>query len=351
MDPYLLDRVIEETKRSKWIQKKGKKTPYKSEVDMWSIGCTLVFIACNCTAFAAQTADQIIELHKNRKEDTLLATYIGRKPIYSADFRRISPVNSHTSEALRNKYKEVIRSCFEPLEERSADKYFKIIEEIKDLCYRIDVNKGIGYYDLIHGESTNQTKKATAFSLRSVNHFCEALNIKVPIIFQCSGELVEISQCKFEAKITDTIGSQSQIVRSSCQYVQCLVAIMERCNFDIKVLQHLALTILNDEVYDKFHDAFIAKANDLVSDIMQQHTDVSTIYSDMHNINRTLEIASLQTRCGTIGLDVGKKARCYKKLIHGISKGNVPGMLDVLCTAIAKCIADGCELKNKTVFS
>ena len=345
----MLGRFIDESNRSKWM-KKPKSETYSENIDLWSIGCTLVYIACNCPAFAASTFDAIRDLHLSRSPDAIMGSNINGQVAFSSKFREASPLNRTASEGLQQKYLNIILECFKPLDERDADAFFKSVDELRkrDLCYMININEGYGQYQLNDKSSGAicSTDTKSVFSLKSIDHFCEALKFPVRVIFTMTKDAnAQLRKPPLIIMPSDPHGKFIHVIRSRCSSIRFIVAQVDQSDFDIRMLKHLCLIIVDDEKFDSIQGDHINPTEKVKNYITTQYSEIKQIYNDMGKVKRTVELDSLQTRCGNIEKELQGKLKEYGRAVHG--KKQEIGLLQALSTAILQ--TDGI-MKNTIVF-
>ena len=330
----MLSRVVEGNNKSKLFGKNTENSQYSEAVDLWSIGCTLVYIACNCDAFAAQTADALIEIYTERGDDAIMGSKRGEVIKYSTSFREQSPINKTASPTLKNCYLEIIKECFKKLEIRSIDKYFRIVQELQDigLCYTIDINTGNGRYGIPLDQKKDDTSyksELCIFSLKSVEHYCQALKFDIPVRFSLnkSSEIrMEKPQLNIvSAKLIDT---DIKVIRSQCEAIQSIIALVERPDLDINMLRHLCTIIAEGDKYELVHK-LSDEYSEKIDKIFHKFDEIKQIYKDMAHTKRTIELNSLKNRCTRISKEFKEKE--YISFVYG--KGDHPGLLSALCDA------------------
>ena len=345
MDTYMLGRYIDEQNRPKW---KGKdKDAYSANIDLWSIGCTLVYIACNCAAFAAATPNDILDLHNVRKSDAIMGSNINGKKTFSNAFREVSPLRKTASLSLQAKYLNVIIECFKPLEERSADAFFESVGELRkrDLCYMINVNKGFGQYELSKDEICS-TDAVSVFSMKSIDHLCLALKFPVCVRFTLTKDVGEkLRKPPLIIMPSDPYGKYIHVIKSRCSSIRIIVAQVQEPDFVIRMLKHLSLIVVDDKNFEKIQKDHIDPTDDVRNYIYTQYSEIEQIYKDMGKVKRTVELDSLQTRCGNIEKDLQGKLKEYGKAVYG--KKQAIGLIEALSNAIIN--TDGI-MKNTVVI-
>ena len=348
MDTYMLGRYIENQKRSKWSAK--VKEQYSENIDLWSIGCTLVYIACNCAAFAASTPDDILNLHNSREPNAIMGSNINNKITFSSSFREVSPLRRTASEKLQNRYLDIIRECFKPLAERDADVFFKSVDELRSrkLCYMIDINRGFGQYEMGEklGSQPCSSETKSVFAMKSVDHFCAALRFPVQVVFTLTKDSnIKLRKTPLIVMPSDPTGKFIHVIKSRCSSIKIIVSQVKQPDFDISMLKHLCLIIVNDSNFETIQEHHINPTDVVKNYIYTQYSEIEQIYKDMGKVKRTVELDSLQTRCGNIELDLQKKLKEYGKLVYG--RKEKVGLLQSLSSAI---LATDGIMKNTIVF-
>ena len=323
MDPYMLDRLYHKDKRS------GE--DYSPNIDFWSIGCTLIRIACNCEAFASKTSDDLRLLHKDRRIDSIMGTKRGNNATFSSEFRKLSPINKTASPNLKECYLNIIKECFKPLDKRSADQFFGLVQEIKDigLIYVIDINAGIGFYDLDTHENNDLDQEM--FSLRSMEQYCQALKFHVPLRFRLNkASEIRIGIPPRNIVESDTYaGAPVKVIRSQCEAIQSIFALIEPPDFDITMLKHLCIIKGSDANYntvEELYEGYDERRNSL----FHRYNEIKQIYKDMARICRTTQLESLQTKCGIIE-DEFRRNYAKQYWWHVYGKDGELGLLYKLC--------------------
>ena len=344
----MLGRYIENQKRSKWSTK--VKEQYSENIDLWSIGCTLVYIACNCAAFAASTPDDILNLHNSREPNAIMGSNINNKITFSSTFREVSPLRRTASEKLQNRYLYIIRECFKPLAERDADVFFKSVDELRSrkLCYMIDINRGFGQYEMGEklGSEPCSSDTKSVFAMKSVDHFCVALRFPVQVVFTLTKDSnIKLRKTPLIVMPSDPTGKFIHVIKSRCSSIKIIVSQVKQPDFDISMLKHLCLIIVNDSDFEAIQENHINPTDEVKNYIYTQYSEIEQIYKDMGKVKRTVELDSLQTRCGNIELDLQKKLKEYGKLVYG--RREKIGLLQSLSSAI---LATDGIMKNTIVF-
>lgn len=358
MDPYLVERWLEEKKKSQIFGKNKKDKAYSEDVDLWSIGCTLVFIACNAHAFAAATGDGLIELFRERGPKTIMGSKTGDDNItFSETFRTVSPIYTTASAALQELYINIIRECFKPLDERSYDDILKQVDILKEkgLCYVININEGFGQYDIcemVRDDSRKLFKKAY------IDHHSKALKFPVPVRFYLKADQPAATKsCNLFVLPSDPIGKCATVIKSQCSSIRIIYSQTERPHFDINMLTHLCLVECSDVKYNAIEENFMSSYNKEMSEIETLYTEISQIYKDVQKISRKIDLKPLQTRCGKIEKELQQKLKKYARVAFGKrdSGGLVKSLTSLILEEIEfnenpKYIAKGTDLAQEFKF-
>ena len=357
MCPMMLRRKLAYENRSKLNLTKKKKEEYNANIDLWSIGCTLMYIACNCHAWAASTEDQLSELHDKRHGDSIRGVYEPNgEAKYFNTFRDLSPINKTASEQLKQSYIRLLMECFKPLEEASMDEYFAIVDQIKKqkISYQVDINTGSGKFDILkeltEGTTAEPSKNGKIFALKSVTHFCEALKFTTPVFFSLGPkDAIEIKKLDNRFNKSDEVGSNIEVICSHCHCVASLIANIQHDDFNVKVLKLLCLTIVDDQIFNEIESKSLAEHERIVNMLNRQIIEVDQIFKDVSKTDRKIELDALVKRCERIEGNVQKNVIQCMKNLQGKRKGGKDntGLLYSMCSAIKSASA---VMKNTTIY-
>lgn len=338
----MLDRSLEEEK----IFGKNEKEPYSPDIDLWSIGCTLVFIACNTYAFDAATVKGWLfnqektvglkELYAKRGPNDIMGTKtIDGKIEFFKTFRPVSPISKTASSKLQEMYIEIIRECFKPIDKRSYDSILKQIDVLKNekLCYMIDINQGFGQYQI--GEmASNDSKK------EYIDHYSKGLKFPVAVRFNLeSDQPVETKLCDLYEKPSDPDGKSTTVIKSHCEAIRALFSQTERPHFDINMLKHLCLFECNKKKllyhkYKKIEEDCMVEYDKKMNEIETRYSEISQIYKDLHKMKHDLDLKPLLKRCEKIEEELKQNLGKYVRVVYG--KRDCTGLIGKLISLIVE---------------
>lgn len=343
MDPYMLERCME---KNKWRFGKSKKEAYSPDIDLWSIGCTLVFIACNTYAFNAATPEGLMEVYQMRDLKHIMGAKVGDEiPDFLETFRPVSPISTTASCKLQEMYINVIRECFKPLEERSYNSILQQIDVLKKkgLCYMIDINQGFGQYEI--NEMKSNDSKNVVFKREYIDHYSKGLKFPVVVRFSLElGQPAATKTCDLYEMPSDPVGKGKTVVKSQCSAIRTIYSQAERPNFDISMLKLLCLVECSDEKYKRIQEDCLVEYNKEMNEIETRYLEISRIYKDVQEIDRKIDLLPLQKKCGNIEIELKSNLRKYARVVYG--KRDSIGLIEKLANLIVEEIKLGKNPKN-----
>lgn len=357
MDPYMLDRVME--KEARGLFGKGKKEAYSEDIDLWSIGCTLVFIACNRCAFLAegqgnQKNKGLKELFAKRDLNHILGSKTGNGISFSDTFGETSPMKNTASPSLQEIYIDIIRECFKPLGvgvgTRDYSSISRKIDMLKneELYYMIDINQGFGEYDIGEKTSNDSTKKI--FEKEYIDHYSKALKFPVPVKFVLESKSTQ-PESKTESRFytidpsTTDKGTPAMQIKSQCTTIRAIYSQTERTNFDITMLKHLCLIECNInksmKKYKEIEEERMAEYNKVRKEIETCYMNIPQVYKDVVQLisrekkdpKSKTDLKPLLNRCNSIEKDLGQK---FKKLATIANARREGGLMKKLSSLIVE---------------
>lgn len=333
-------------------KRKSNREAYAPDIDLWSLGCTFVYIACNAEPFTARTLDCLLDVLENKPDNAIMGKSDGINRVYLDNFRKLSPIYRQCSKELIEKYLAVILHCFKDFTEFDGDvmykKFLELIEDVEKskLTYYVDVDVGKGYFYSSPSTLTFDNN-ASVFTPRSIERYRKALKLQTSVAFIMNKDIdTSVSKINLIVSNIDKKDSHLAVIKSSCQFIRVMIEQIRSIDRVIDLLFQLALVVLDDTQVEKIEKEYMQTYNEIKKEIMWKYENVCEVYKDLGPKQRTLDLESLKKRIETTSQDIKKKTREFKIIV---SETLVDGkdMMFHLCNGVKKAESN---LKNTIIF-